>query len=538
MVATPVLAALLLASELFQAQVREPQPSSAAKAFYDQGVAALRAGDQAKAVPLFRAAIDADPRFVDAHEQFIEATEMAAYAYDPAKRTGDAAAQKRATQELKRLYQGWAKAQPGNEVLEWALSKLADKNWSESEQHLERAIAIRPSFARPYQDLALIAELHGDNPQRLAYLKKAADLNPTDPSYFFYYASAMKTIDPVASRKLLQDVATRFPATERGAQGLYWAAYETPELTEKLAIYERLRREFPPEKFTWSESGMSDLFEVLIGLDPSRASELAADMQARITAKSEQKTWQEQGSYARALQESSALLGRGDAAGAVRRLDGVKPLRAYMDQAPLAIARAAALEAAGDAHAAYERLAEVVARTPSDALIGALEKTGRALTKTPADIASDVAKRREAAASPAPAFSLPDYPDRRMVSLSDYRGRVVLLNFWYPSCGPCRGEFPTLQRVLDKYKDRGFEILSLNVLPEERDFVVPYLSKNHFTFRPLETTTEWTERTYGARGFPTNLLLDKQGRIIFKPGIIRSPREQRTFELQIESLLR
>ena len=538
MAATILLAALLLAHGLLRAQVHDAQPSAAAKASYEQGMAAVRAGDRAKAVSLFRAAIDADPRFADAHEQFIDATEMAAYAYDPAKRSGDAAAQKRATQELKRLYEGWAKAQPGNEVFEWALSKLADKNWNEAEQHLKRAIAIRPSFARPYQDLALIAELHGDNAQRLDYLKKAADLNPTDPSYFFYYASATKTMDPIASRKLLQDVATRFPTTERGAQGLYWAAYETPELKEKLAIYDRLRRQFPPEKFTWSESGMSDLFDVLIGVEPAKASELAADMQARITAKSEQKTWQEHASYAAALQESAAFLAKGDAKAAVRRLDGIKTLRAYMDQAPLAIARATALDAAGDTQGAYAGLADVVARTPSDALIATLERIGGALSKTPADVASDVTTLRETAARPAPPFSLPDYPDRRMVSLSDYRGKVVLLNFWYPSCGPCRGEFPTLQRVLDKYKDRGFEILSLNVLPEEHDFVTPYLSKNHFTFRPLETTTEWAEQTYGARGFPTNLLVDKQGRIIFKPGIIRSPREERMFELQIESLLR
>jgi thiol-disulfide isomerase/thioredoxin len=333
-------------------------------------------------------------------------------------------------------------------------------------------------------------------------------------------------------------VATRFPATERGAQGLYWAAYEAPLLTQKLAIYERLRREFPPEKFSWSESGMSDLFDVLVGVDPEKARELAADMIDRIPAASEKKTWQDQAAFASALREAAALRKSGKAKAAVERLASVKPLRSYMDPAPLALARAAALQEAGDAQAAYDGLAAIVARTPSDALVDALNGTGTVLKKSPADVSADVAKLRETNARPAPGFSLPDYPDRRMVSLADYRGKVVLINFWYPSCGPCRGEFPTLQRVLDKYKDRGFEILSLNVLPEEKDFVVPYLAKNRFTFRPLETTTEWAEKTYGARGFPTNVLVDADGRIVFRPGIIRSPREQRSFELQIESLLR
>ena len=73
------------------------------------------------------------------------------------------------------------------------------------------------------------------------------------------------------------------------------------------------------------------------------------------------------------------------------------------------------------------------------------------------------------------------------------------------------------------------------MLPDEKAFVMPYLTKNRFTFHALETDTDWAEKTYAARAFPTNLLVDGDGRIMF--GIIRSPREQRTFELQIEALL-
>jgi thiol-disulfide isomerase/thioredoxin/Tfp pilus assembly protein PilF len=533
-----LLVALLSWSAAFpQAQPGESQGTPGARAAFEDGRAAARAGDTAKAAALYRKAIEADPNYVDAHDAFIFATTQAAFAYDAEKREGNAAARTRAEKDLAALYQGWAKAQPGNAVYEWALSKLAGKDWNAAERHLQRAVAISPAFARPYQDLSLIAELRGDNPQRIAYLKKAADLNPTDAAYFFYYASAMKSVDPDASRRLLQETATKFPATERGAQGLYWAAYETTDADAKLAIYDRLRKEFPPEKFSWSESGMSDLFEVLIGLDPAKAHALAGDMLTRITAKSEQKTWQDQQAYATALRESAELRAKGDAKAAVQRLDGVKTLRSYMDQAPLAIARATALEAAGDAAAAYAGLSEVVAKTPTDALLAALTATGRALKKSPAAVAADLAQIREAGAKPAPAFTLPDYPDRKNVSLADYRGKVVLINFWYPSCGPCRGEFPTLQRVLEKYKDRGFEILSLNVLPEEHAFVMPYLTKNRFTFHALETTTDWAEKTYNARGYPTNLLVDRKGRIVFRPGIIRSPREQRTFELQVEALL-
>jgi thiol-disulfide isomerase/thioredoxin len=532
-----LLSALFVAFTAPQAPTAESAGTPEAKASFDAGRAADRAGDKSGAVILFRKAIDLDPRYVDAHDEFISATEMAASAYDPAKREGSEAAQKRATEALKTLYAGWAKARPDLAVYEWALARLAGKDWPAAEQHLGRAIAISPAFARPYQDLALIAELRGDNRQRLEYLKQAADLNPTDASYFVYYASAMKSVDPAASLRLLQEAAGRFPGTDRGAQGLYWAAYETTDVVAKVAIYERLKKEFPPEKFSWAESGMSDFFDLLASTNPEQASALAAEMLGRIGSKSEQKSWTDMAAYAAALSESAALRARGDGKGAVRRLEAAKPLPGYRDQAPLAVARAAALEAAGDAPAAYAELAAAAARTPSDALLDALAGTGRALGKTAAAVEADLWVRREAAAKPAAAFTLPDYPDRKSVSLAEYRGRVVLLNFWYPSCGPCRGEFPTLQRVLDKYQDRGFAILSLNVLPDEKAFVMPYLTKNRFTFHALETDTEWAEKTYGARGFPTNLLVDADGRIMFKPGIIRSPRERRTFELQIEALL-
>ena len=535
---TALLVLVLLSAAFTQTPPGESQGTPEARSAFDAGRAAARAGDTAKAAALYRKAIDADPAYVEAHDAFIFATTQAAFAYDAQKRAGDEAARARADKELTALYEGWARAQPANPVFHWALSKLAGKDWNAAERHLRRAVAIDPAFARPYQDLSLIAELRGDNAQRMAYLKQAADLNPTDPSYFFYYASAMKAVDREASRRLLQEVATKFPGTERGAQGLYWAAYETPAIDEKLAIYDRLRREFPPEKFSWSESGMSDLFDVLIGVDPAKAQALAAEMRTRITAASEQKTWQAHQAYAAGLRESAELRAKGDARAAIQRLDGIKPLRSHMDQSPLAIARAAALAAAGDATSAYASLSAVVAKTPTDALLDALIATGRALKKSPADVAADLAKLREAGATPAPAFTLPDYPDRKNVSLADYRGKVVLINFWYPSCGPCRGEFPTLQRVLDKYRDRGFAILSLNVLPEEHDFVMPYLTKNRFTFHALETTTDWAEKTYNARGYPTNLLVDGDGRIVFRPGIIRSPREQRTFELQVEALLK
>jgi len=501
-----------------QAPPPESAGTAAARASYDAGIAAVRSGDRGKAIPFFRAAIDADPRFVAAHEQFIDSHDEGA-------------------PDLVALYGRWAAEHPDNPVYEWALAKLAGKDWRGAETHLQRAIAISPSFARAYADLAVLAELRGDNPKQVEYLKQATERSPSDAGYFFQYASAMKALDGAASVRLLKEVADRFPGTDRGAQGLYWAAYETTDVTARIELYERLRAAFPPEKYSWSESGMSDFFDLLVSVQPAKARALADDMQARIASRSEQQSWRDLGAYAAALADAATLRATGDGRAAVRRLDGVKTPRGHMDQAPLALARAAALDAAGDPAAAYTSLADAAATAPSDALLAEIMRMGGVLKKTPAAVAADLRAVREAGARPAPPFVLPGYPDRTNVSLADYRGLVVLVNFWYPSCAPCRAELPVLQRVLEKYKDRGFVILALNVLPEEAEMVVPYVTKNAPGIRPLQTTAEWAERSYGVRGIPSNFLVDREGRIVFTPGVIRSPREQRTFELQVESLL-
>jgi thiol-disulfide isomerase/thioredoxin len=153
-------------------------------------------------------------------------------------------------------------------------------------------------------------------------------------------------------------------------------------------------------------------------------------------------------------------------------------------------------------------------------------------------VSADLRARRTANATPAPPFTLPAYPDGRRVSLADYAGRVVLINFWYPSCGPCRAELPRLQRVLETYQGRGFVLLAVNVVPEEKDLAISYVARNGFGFLALGATGEWAESTYGVASVPSSVLVDAEGRVVLRPGLVTSQRQQRSLELQIESLLR
>lgn len=515
----------------------ESKGTTEAKALLGQAEAKLHgAPDFDSGIALLKRAIQADPRCAEAYERLESATRSAAIAKanQAGVKSGDVI--DAAVADLKKQYATWAAADPKNAILAWAQGSLEDKDWAKAKTYYDRAIALDPYFARPYLQLSLIADFSGDNQKQVEYLKKAADVDPADPQYFFYWASATKSVDPAQSIVLLQQVADKFPGTERGAQGLYWAAFETSDLTKKIAIYERLRRDFPPSKSSWSESGMSGLLEAYERVDPKQALALAESMTAEMPAPSDKKTWGDFAAYARAVVDARASVDARKGADAIALIDKA-PRPRYINTTALDVLRAAAQDATGATAAAYAGLLVVAAKTPTDDVNAALATYGKKLGKTATAINADVWARLEANAKPAADFALPDYPDGKTVRLADYRGQVVLVNFWYPSCGPCRGEFPTLQRVLTKYQGRGFVILALNVFPEEDAFVMPYMTNNHFTFRPLKTDTDWAEKNYGARGYPTNALVDAKGRVIFKPGVVRGEQEQRTFELQVEMLL-
>lgn len=475
------------------------------------------------AAALYKKAAAFDPAFVEAHWQYIWNTQLGA---------ADRAA---AQATLRKEYETLAAANPKAAVYHWALGKLTEE-YVASEPHYQRAVQLDPGFARAYQDLALIADFRGENDKQIEYLRKAAELNPDDPSYLFYYASAIRD-DDALYRKVSLEVASRFPTHERGAQALYWLGFRNTNQQDKIAVLERLRKDYPPPKFSWSASGMTALFDEYQQTDPQKALALARDMVAAKLPASSGKTWQALLTMQENLLQARSLLQQNRAADAVALLEKTPTYR-YVDQNPFLLTRAEARAAAGAVQQAYDELTGVIAVTPHEDLEAAAAKLAARLGKPPASVLADVWKVRDAKATPAPPFTLPDYYDeKKPVSLSDYRGRVVLVNFWYPACGPCRGEFPHLQKTAEKFKDRGFEVLALNVHPEEDAFVVPYMRNNKFVFRPLRTNAKWAEEQYQAVGMPSNYLVDHEGRIVFKPGVISSDDAVRMFERQIEQLL-
>lgn len=116
----------------------------------------------------------------------------------------------------------------------------------------------------------------------------------------------------------------------------------------------------------------------------------------------------------------------------------------------------------------------------------------------------------------APGFSLEDLEERDQ-ALADYRGKVVIVNFWAVWCPPCRKEMPSLERLNQHFQDRPVAILAINE-GEDAGRIEPFL----WEMDPSPTFTVLLDRDsaipprWGVRGLPTSFVLDQQGQIVYR----------------------
>ncbi|PLY01385.1 MAG: thioredoxin [Desulfuromonas sp.] len=112
----------------------------------------------------------------------------------------------------------------------------------------------------------------------------------------------------------------------------------------------------------------------------------------------------------------------------------------------------------------------------------------------------------------APDFSLQDVHGKT-VRLADMQGKVVFLNFWATWCPPCRVEMPSMEMLNEVFASQGFVMLAVNVEPEGRETVPPFLKSNPHEFSVLLDYETKVQNAYGVYRFPETFLIDKQGRI-------------------------
>lgn len=142
-------------------------------------------------------------------------------------------------------------------------------------------------------------------------------------------------------------------------------------------------------------------------------------------------------------------------------------------------------------------------------------------------------RAEEAPRKVAPAFALAGVRGE-MVQLSDYRGRVVILDFWATWCPPCREEIPHFIALQERYSEQGVTIIGVSVDQGGPQTVAAFAETLQINY-PLAMADNDILQAYGGiRGIPTTFVIDRQGRIVKKYVGYQDPS---VFERDIQALL-
>jgi thiol-disulfide isomerase/thioredoxin len=455
-------------------------------------------------VSKLRAEIEQNPDNLELHDKYLKATGFSKWgvAEDPA---------------FVKQYEEWMVKFPKSAAIPYALGHaFAGRESPKARPYLLKATEIDPKFHKAWYDLWIDGERWGDTKVSRAYLAKAKAAAPENPDYAFYYASGLSDSDPKLYRQLSLEVAKNFPNTERGAQALYWLASRSQDTKEKVAYFEQQRAQFPPSKFNWSNSGMSGYFDLLLTIDPEKALTLAQSMASSMERENQKTQWNNQVQIAENVIKAKQLLKENKGAEALTILQTTKIARWSSAKPAFEILKAQAMDAAGRTADAYDSLKMAYAKEPVTKIGQALKQYAKKLGKTPAQMEADVWYVRDTAAKQATSFTLERYLTPGKASLEDFRGKVVLLTYWFPGCGPCRGEFPHFQNVVNKFKGKDVVYLGLNIALEQDDYVVPFMKSSGYTFIPLRVDPSWKKGNLDNRNAaPVNFLIDQNGKIVF-----------------------
>lgn len=427
-------------------------------------------------------------------------------------------------------YKDWMQTYPQSAALPLALGvSFANVESPDARPYLLKAAKIDSANPETWYALALDAERWGDKKGALTYTKKAADAAPNDPEYVFYDAMNLRSVNYNLWKQKMYALAKRFPESERGAQGLYWLANKTKDTAERIAIYEKLRELYPPESFSWSASGMQDLFALFLKEQPQKAKKISASLK-------DKRRWPQLDSIAASVIDAHKLIMEGKPKDAMYIIDQMQ-LPSYPDLSFIKTSLyAKAAARAGFPDSSYNKLVRLYAEVPSRDLMSEIKVYAKQIGYDSQRIKTDIHAIRYQSAKVAADFNLDMYTTSGVAKLKDFKGKVILLTFWFPGCGPCRGEFPHFQNVIDQYREKPVAYVGININPAQDPFVLPFLKGTGYTFIPLKGNGDWAWDHYQVQGAPTNFLIDTSGKIVFSDFRIDGDNEE-TLALMIEELL-
>jgi thiol-disulfide isomerase/thioredoxin len=530
--------------------------------------------DYAAAMDAYRKVIDIDPLNVDAHKRFITASINHADVgiekffdnpdygkfergelHGAAKKTIEAERKKAAAESkagdnaLLAAYDQWIAVHPKTAVFYWAKGYalgMVEKPTGQ-EELFQKAISLDPKFVPAYNSMAQFEYSKGDYAKQSDYLKRAMDLDPANPDAAEAYAESFRFTDPSQFRQLAEQFAKHFPRDSDVTYLLYQLQDADPVMADRILLLEDMRRsdvdkpvstagmDDPDALTNWLEESMADLFNLYAKDHPQKALDLAQEVQKQKWA---DPGWKDAVAYQQNLIKARDLIAAAkysDASSLLQRQFSGFIVKYEIDHTPLNLVIAEAQAGSGNVQQAFDTLAAAWIKTPNAQLKAGLIKYGSRFGKNAAQVDDALWQKWTADAKEMKPFDLRKAGESGRVKLSDFRGRVVLVSFWFPLCGPCRAEMPYLDEIAKKYQSQGFAILAINGIPKQ-DPLAPTVLKNYDILGLQVPSNKWAAQYDHVHGYPTNYLLDSEGRIMAHPDV-RTVDALKRLETQIDVLL-
>ncbi|HLW80660.1 MAG TPA: hypothetical protein VKS20_01330 [Candidatus Acidoferrales bacterium] len=369
--------------------------------------------------------------------------------------------------QLLATYDKWIKKNPRNAMFYWGKGEVyafSSKDEQAPRPWFQKAIAINAGCAPAWASLSVGGYLDGNVAEQRQDAEKALALDPQDRyGVFFLYALSYFSTDPAKFNTIVEDRVAKDPEDESLDYLLMLVAENAPTLQEQQAAYEKIYQLYGPQSAHPSnglDEIMPQLFNLYARRDASKALTFAEKMEndeaaaqtkaaavkastansgSRSNARPQKSFWQTVADFQQSIVEARSLIAQKKYSGALNLLakNDLKPANDYdplgqIDKSPYELTRAQALAGSGQTQKAYDSIKTALLPQPDDSLDSALVSYGAKLGKTPAQVREDLWQTRDATAKPFTPFELKQYVTNKDVKLADFRGHVVLVNFWYP----------------------------------------------------------------------------------------------------------
>ncbi|MFI5323060.1 MAG: TlpA disulfide reductase family protein [Thermodesulfobacteriota bacterium] len=133
-------------------------------------------------------------------------------------------------------------------------------------------------------------------------------------------------------------------------------------------------------------------------------------------------------------------------------------------------------------------------------------------------------------------FSLETVDTGKKISLDDFKGKPVILNFWATWCGPCKEELPVFQKMWNKYKDKDVAFIGIDVM-DDRSNAAEFIKNNDITYTILYDQQGEISSKYKVVALPATFFINKEGKIAVKNyGPFIGEEGEKKFKLYVEEI--